>query len=273
MSYDSDFPDETFFARMEGPVGSPLDESEYRKLIRHLQRPTDAQITDFSDYVCSAKSWYKHLPLTPPGSRFFFYLDPHAGLDRVVTRTGKVRLHERTQSTEAFHYSWMTTDAYRARFGCLAFACEDGSALFSHQRIDGEVALIDNNTRHPLIQITDVQVNQPPAAVLEAGSCFLTALIHPRATARWLFTRLERPIKVAQAASHPPQPAGENWPKPLERRAALARPRQASIGNATPGADDETFRALLEQEKARLRSVMIDAMHRMREIAYGAAVR
>ena len=49
---------------------------EYREALEGVPRPTDEQIAGFAAFVCKAHSWYKHLPLLPPGVPFQFFLDP-----------------------------------------------------------------------------------------------------------------------------------------------------------------------------------------------------
>lgn len=51
-----------------------LDLAVYRDLVKDLPPPTDQQISAFAEYVSTAKSWYKHLPLSPPGRCFRFFI-------------------------------------------------------------------------------------------------------------------------------------------------------------------------------------------------------
>ena len=50
---------------------------EYRELVASLPLPSTDQTARFVDYVSGAHSWYKHLPLFPPGAPFVFFLDPN----------------------------------------------------------------------------------------------------------------------------------------------------------------------------------------------------
>ena len=75
-----------------------------------LPTPTREQTRAFAEYVASAHSWYKHFSsdLKNP-SRFYFYLDPGAGLsaDGTILTSGMQR----------FHYSYRTTDEWLEEFG------------------------------------------------------------------------------------------------------------------------------------------------------------
>lgn len=182
--------DNLMFARLSGAELPEMDLDAYRHWIRWGPKPTPAQIEAFADYVAGARSWYKHLPLTRPGVPIQFYIDLHAGMDRLVLATGEVRLRERTHETGAFHYSWMPTAEYRERFGCLAFSCVKGSPLFTDEYLDGEPILVDYNCLFPELRISRDKALAPPKAVLDAGRCDMTALVHPRATAEFVASRL-----------------------------------------------------------------------------------
>jgi hypothetical protein len=95
--------------------------SDYRGYVRRLPRPSEEQIEDYVQFVSGAHSWYKHLPLLPPGEPFRFFVDPLSGFDRVIQRDGSVIHHERTDTSLQFHYTWMTTKEYRRRFAYLAY--------------------------------------------------------------------------------------------------------------------------------------------------------
>lgn len=190
MDEREDLLDDLMFARLSGAELQEMDLADYRRWIGGLLRPTPAQIDAFADYVAGARSWYKHLPLTSPGVPVQFYIDPHAGMDRLVLATGEVRLRERTQETGAFHYSWVPTTEYREHFGCLAFSCAKGSPLFTDEYLDGEPVLVDHNCLFPELRVSNDSAFAPPKAVLDAGRCDMTALIHPRATAEFVARRL-----------------------------------------------------------------------------------
>ena len=51
---------------------------DYYDLIRAtVPQPTDEQISRFIGYIVNSHSWYKKLPLLPPGEPFYLYLSPH----------------------------------------------------------------------------------------------------------------------------------------------------------------------------------------------------
>lgn len=159
-----------------------LNLSEYRAIVGPLPPPNFDQIEAFAAYVSSAKSWYKHLPLWPPGQPFLFYIDPHVGLDRIVDANGEVTYLPRTEETplsHRFHHTWMTTEEYRSRYGWLAFACNAGSQFMipvTAPRPDGKAVscLLDNNPCRPTIHLTEDRGFQLPEEVVDAGTVCLT---------------------------------------------------------------------------------------------------
>jgi hypothetical protein len=106
---------------------------DYLKLVSGLPLPTVEQTQAFADHVSRAHSWYKHLPVIPPGHAFLFFLDPQAG--RSVQEYGEagspVRLASvpkgvhRSHTTikdikdqsQCGHYSMKPTCDYLAQFG------------------------------------------------------------------------------------------------------------------------------------------------------------
>jgi hypothetical protein len=130
-----------------------------------LAVPTADQTTAFADHVAGAHSWYKHLPPSPPGALFVFFLDPDAG--RQVALQGMQRtVHDILGREECWHYSMMPTAEYRQRFGCWTYAVAD-------------------NPHHPApfprpeVALTDGSEVLPPV-VVENWSCRLTAAVHAR---------------------------------------------------------------------------------------------
>lgn len=287
MTEPDDIFEEILLTRLSRPQGPEMSLDDYRRWIEGVTPPTDSQIEDFVDYVASARSWYKHLPLKPPGSDFYFYIDRHAGVDRLINRSNEVHFRTRTQNTASFHYSWMTTAEYRERFGCLAFSCNAGSTLFMDDYLgdyaliidddddlpkefklageEDEVVLVDNNCHHPVLQTMCLTAKSPPKEVLAAGTCCLTALIHPRATEEFLIRRLAM-IKRSQYKRY--GPSGEALDSALKRlqdnevRAKSLDEQVDKVGS------DPVFVTLIQQEKARLRQSMIEAMQNMRRIVF-----
>jgi hypothetical protein len=284
---DDDVFDEIILRRLSGADLPEMALDAYRRWIVDVAPPTDAQIEAFADYVAGARSWYKHLPLTPPGALFQFYIDPHAGVDRLVNRSGEVHLRTRTEQTAPFHYSWMTTAEYRERFGCLAFSSAAGSALFmddqmgdpdllidnngmlsaAFQSADAayEPVLVDSNCHQPALQTSCLTVDSPPKEVLEAGACRLTALVHPRATEVFLVTRLAA-IKRKQYKRYDAN--GGVFDSIQDRLSDMDAQVSSSDETANKVSSDPVFVALIQQEKTRLRRSMVEAMQRMRQVAF-----
>lgn len=98
------------FARSSPPP------DRYRELISRLPIPTEEQTEKFVEYVVGARSWYKHLPRDPPGTRFVVFLDPNAGR-AIVHADGRPQYRDRVNERERFHYTWMPTAEYLAKFG------------------------------------------------------------------------------------------------------------------------------------------------------------
>jgi len=265
---DDDVFDEIILRRLSGADLPEMSLDAYRRWIVDVEPPTDAQIEAFADYVAGARSWYKHLPLTPLGTPFQFYIDPYAGRDRVVLASGEMRLLERTNETAAFHYSWMTTADYRERFGCLAFACGKGSALFEDAVLGDEPVLVDYNCRFPELRISETAAERLSGEIDEAGACRLTALVHPHATTDFL---------VSQLASRKWPPSGQEepaigtWALILEWWRKGQEARNAEGESASHASDDPVLVSLVEQEKARQHRAMVEAMQRMRSVAFPGA--
>jgi len=105
--------------------GTPMD--AYMLVVRALSPPSPEQVKSFVDYVAGAHSWYKHLPLVPPGTPFYFFLDPYAGYD-LVYKKGRTGYCEREE--QGFHYSDIPTAEYRQRYGFLQYSTGAGTDVF-----------------------------------------------------------------------------------------------------------------------------------------------
>jgi hypothetical protein len=149
--------------------------SDYRRHVRGLPRPSAEQVENFVQFVSGAHSWYKHLPLFPPGVPFHFFLDPFSGYDHVVLPDGRLTPQERTETSSRFHYTWMTTEEYRRRFGHLQY--EAAAGTYFRVQSQGEV----REYRNRPVFYTANQAYHIPAEVAEAGTAELTAAVHPSA--------------------------------------------------------------------------------------------
>lgn len=279
--------DEIMLLRLSGAVPPEMNLNAYRRWIKDVSAPTDSQIESFAGYVADARSWYKHLPLTPPGAIFHFYIDPHAGVDRLVNSSGEVYLRTRTQDADLFHYSWIPTDEYRERFGCLAFSCAAGSAVFMDDQLgdtdllidnncalptknptagaEYEAVLLDGNCHHPVLQTSCLTTNSPPKEVLEAGACALTALVHPRATEDFLVRRIAMTKQEDYKQLFPNGGLLDSISKRLIDMEVHANSLDETIQAVS---SDPEFVTLIQQEKTRLRLSMIEAMQRMRQVVF-----
>ena len=102
--------------------------AQYLDFIDGVPLPTAQQRLNFVEFVAHAHSWYKHLPIYPPGDPFFFFVDKYAGCDRVINRDGTQEFRERKE--KGFHYSDIPTEEYRTRFGHLGYSCDAGTTVF-----------------------------------------------------------------------------------------------------------------------------------------------
>ena len=257
--------DAVMLARLAGSDAPEMDIDTYRLLVSVARPPTDGQIEAFADYVAAVHSWYKHLPMPPPGVDFHFYIDPNAGMDHLIHASGEVTVRARTPDTESFHYSWMTTADCRERFGCLAFSCAAGSSVFGTDLLGEETVFVDGNTLHPVLQVDRDSAMRLPKQILEMGTCSLTALVHPRATARLVATRL-----VSRMRKSPVAPAIKDeiwdaikglWDRQQDGAASDEDRIEAMAANPE-------WVALVQQQRASHRRSMIEAMRRMRSVAF-----
>lgn len=148
----------------------------YRELIARLPIPTAEQTENFVEYMVGARSWYKHLPRDPPGAPFVVFLDPNAGRAVIHTADGRPEYRDRVDERERFHYTWMPTDEYLAKFGHWHYATEQGT-----QFVVG-LPGIDQAQAHGrcLAQVTTedgASIDVSPK-VLAAGTVHLTAYLH-----------------------------------------------------------------------------------------------
>lgn len=165
------------------PIASRADAQHYVDSVAHLPRPTLQQIAEFVEYVSTAHSWYKHLPLIPPGRPFTFYLDPNAGREWIESDS-RGHFRERVANApadERFHYTWQPTSDYLARFGYLNYFAEAGTSF----RVPMKNGVL-NTASAPRIQVENrnsTVVNRSwitvPEEIRREGTVYLTGVIHP----------------------------------------------------------------------------------------------
>lgn len=176
---------------------------QYCDLLARLPMPIDDQIEAFVDYVCYAENWCKVLPDQAPGEKFYFFLDPQAGRDRVLGFEGRTYFSSRTELSSpvaGLERPWYATDEYRNRFGYLAYACAAGDEVFTWVDYnptglpgDEEIFLLDNNRREALIWADEHQACQLPLDVIATASLRFNRVhaSHPDDTAEHARLRAE----------------------------------------------------------------------------------
>merc|ERR1719231_1200210 len=114
-----------------------------------------AQLINFVEHMASAHSWYKHLANCAPRDFFQVRVSPTAGMRHHVT--GRFVDYVEDDGTR-FHYTWMTTARYRARFWFLDY---EFSGYFDSTApsatvctVDGESALLPRALREDLVPVT-----------------------------------------------------------------------------------------------------------------------
>lgn len=237
----------------------PCSLPDYRMYTGHLPRPSGEQIDNFVSFVAQAHSWYKHLPLLPPGEPFHFFLDPFSGYDQIVQHGGDILLTERTDTSQRFHYTWMTTKEYRARFGYLAYECAAGSQFYvqSDTAVWVYAALPIFYTAGGAYHI--------PEEIAEAGTVELTAIVHPKTAELWHVAEVMhiRAGKSLEDGSRqwPAETGGEGTFRKI--REALNDPVERSLSEIA-----ERIDALLLPERRRLQENMVQAIQYMLELVY-----
>lgn len=171
---------------MRNPENWPaITLADYRALWRNVPRPTATQIQEFALFVAGAHSWYKHLPMFPPGGQFCFYLDPAAGMDYVVCADKEYVFLPRHDDDRGLHYSWMPTKVYRQRFGSLSYSCPHGSTVYRnvHRMVEGQdpvpgVRGENPDGTGPIICLNELGYLKLPPEVINAGTVWITGAVH-----------------------------------------------------------------------------------------------
>ena len=182
-------PDVELFPRPEAEIVRSLTLGEYRELLAGVPEPSREQIEAFARFVSTAHSWYKHLPLLPPGVPMTLFLDPGAGAQLIVDRRGRIRQVNRRK--HGFHYSWLRTAEYRDRFGHAAFARSPGTGtVVSLMRAEGS-QLIPSDDKPAIFDPGRGELLALPDEVLEAGVAQVSGVVHPHASlpALWRFSK------------------------------------------------------------------------------------
>ncbi|MCX4239109.1 hypothetical protein [Paraliomyxa miuraensis] len=160
--------------------------------------PTVEQTESFAEYVVDARSWHKHLPCTPPGAPFVFFLDPNAGRELVQAEAGHRTYTDRIDGQQRFHYTWMPTAEYHARFGHWQYATDHGTRLV-FMPSDGRNAQLHGFGSVEIMAPDGEWIPVPPD-VLAAGTMTMTAHVHPTFSAEWL---AYYSMMMARCRAHP----------------------------------------------------------------------
>lgn len=237
---------------------------EYREALEGVPPPTDQQIAGFAAFVCEAHSWYKHLPLLPPGVPFTFFLDPCSGCDQIHEAGGGVSYLERLEGGRGFHYTWMPTVEYRRRFGYLQYEA-DAAPRFLLSTDEGVVDSADNI---PGLLTADGTIFRLPPEIARAGCIELTGVIHPRTARAWVWENCAR-----STGGWPDDTGGATILDRIWRRCRKLKEeaqREEARGNhGHMDTADAELEQLLEPERRRLVGEMVEAMSRMRSLLFG----
>lgn len=238
----------------------------YRELFAGTTRPGSGQVDDFVTFVAGKHSWYKHLPLTPPGSLFTFFLDPCAGTQWVTDADGVEGPADIVDMSTMFHYSMMPTQQYRQRFGLLNVSCGAAPSFSLHS------ADSSSEFRSSPSIWSEGRSHAIPAAVLMAGRLRLTGVIHDIADNVWLWRRYlstdwegDTPHRDLIAELH--------WPEETGGRATLEGIVEAVFSDDAKDEARDRMRALIEPERRRLRGEMRKCVERMLDVIFGPAPR
>lgn len=234
---------------------------EYELLVADLPMPRKRQMREFAAYVSSALAWHEQLPLLPAGEPFRFYLNPFAGMDRVLLGDGRAAFIPRGEDAERFQDSWLPTEEYRRRFGFLAFACPAAERWIKPVRLEVEDefydGVLDNNVNYAVLWVPKKPFNLPDA-IVRAGTCMVTGIVHPRAACPSAWERTLETVKSNHA-----------WPAETGGPATLARIRERVAATGPVQNVDPELQALLAPERQRLLDEMTAAMARMVEQIHG----
>jgi hypothetical protein len=249
-----------------------LSFADYRTLVSDIPPPSDDQIRDFVEFVSGAHSWYKHLPVLSPGQPFCFFVDPHSGMDRVIQDEGGVAYLPRTDESFQFHYTWMKTDDYRARFGCLEYSCDAGTSFVlpvavQKQDIPTEdKGLLDSGTASATICISGEGECWLPREVIDVGTVSVTASIHELAPRPWVWFRM----KLHKGPMTWPEATGGNDTlSKIRERCDFYRARYEKGDYAGIDEIDEVLAQLIAPERERLQKEMYHTIGRVITLLYG----
>jgi hypothetical protein len=249
-------------------IAECLNLPQYRELIRSLPVPTPVQMRQFAAFVAHAHSWYKHLPLLPPGVPMQFFLNPAAGMDLERDIGGAIKVTPREK--QGFHYSWIKTADYRARFGYLAFSRSVGTSV--SLRLSNGTQLMASDDAPCIFDFITGRMFYVPTEVSTAGRAFVSGAVHTAGADAGLWNFL---VFRRRPAPHWPSESGgaEAMEKIRQRCRALSedpsRRECLSLQDLRPDQNvnilvvDYPLYQLLEPERQRQQTDMVAAMERV----------
>ena len=168
----------------------------YTELVAALPLPTLEQTWAFAEHVADNHSWYKHLPIFPPGATFVFFLAPNAGAEIDRTDAGYVT-RPLARGDYFRHHSRYATDEYLERFGSWNYWVDNPRA---QAPAEGPFLYgVGTGGREPL-----------PPALARRWACQLTAFLKfgPIRTNEY---NIERDAFREYARMHPEDPHVERY--------------------------------------------------------------
>jgi hypothetical protein len=250
--------------------GEPMSVQTYRSLFVGCDAPTAEQVDAFVDYVSTQHSWYKHLPLTPPGSTFVFFLDPGAGMQQREDAAGRISYFDISRREQLFHHAMRYTDDYRRAFGCLSYATQNAPS-FSLYGTDGSSSRFE----HLPGLVVNGRLARLPIEAAEAASVEVTGIIHHIARDAWWWQDylLSGPDSDSWARVRFPERYGagaveHDWPEASGGRAvlqAIITVLQRNHGNDP----DRCIESFIAPERQRQLEAMRQACRRVVRLVYG----
>lgn len=152
---------------------SRLSLAQYVDLISEVPLPTPEQRDNFVEFVAHAHSWYKHLPVGPPGAPFYFFIDKYASYERVIDADRKRTF--RTRSEQGFHYSDIPTKEHLSRFGHLSYSTGSGTTV-----MPVELPMVLPRDPEAAVPGDDGKMHGLPSEIESGGLTHLTAVVHSR---------------------------------------------------------------------------------------------
>ena len=233
-----------------------LDLYGYRSLVSRLPIPTTDQVNAFVDHVCHARSWHRQVSMLSPTCKLQFFLDPHAGMQRIGCSDGSISV-EPVLDCESGH-SPMPTLEYQDRFGFLTFVRSEGELEF-RQRSRGEW-LLPSDADPVIFNSEGNTLMSLPPEVLEAGASNVSGLIHTLGASAAVWS--DWLVGLRKLPSWPPESGGHLTMKRMQDRCeelATVRSLRSSVPvtafnsrhEALLAQIDGHFYSLVEPERRR----------------------